>query len=99
MEHRACQPETPTTTARVYYFPEFAAGGGPPPSGPVRSPHTFMEDTAAGVALVYLADENLWAVMSSNGDTYAEAQDPGELTDWLSEYVATLGEMYAAGEL
>jgi len=78
MEHRACQPETPATTARVYYFPEFAAGGGPPPNGPVRSPHTFLADTAAGVALVYLDDENLWAVMSSNGDTYAEATNPGD---------------------
>jgi hypothetical protein len=65
----------------------------------VRSPHTFLEDTAAGVALVYLDSENVWAVMSSNGDTYAEATNPADLADWLSDYAVTLGEMHAAGEL
>jgi hypothetical protein len=99
MEHRARQPETPATTARVYYFPEFAAEGGPPPRGPVRSPHTFLEDTAAGVALVYLDSENLWAVIDSNGNTFAEAANPGALADWLSDYAVTLGDMHKAGEL
>jgi hypothetical protein len=65
----------------------------------VRSPHTFLEDTAAGVALVYLASENLWAVMSSNGDTYAEATNPAELANWLNDFAVTLGEMHKAGEL
>jgi hypothetical protein len=100
--HRSTVEGMTNTTpniAHVYYYPEFAAEGGPPPNGPIRSPHAFMEDTAAGVALVYLATESLWVIMDSNGNTFAEATDPGELADWLSDYAVTLGEMHRRGEL
>jgi hypothetical protein len=88
-----------TTTAKVFYWPEFAAQGGPPPDGPVISPHTFLADTAAAVSLVFLETEDRWAVMDSDGNVFAEATNPGHLADWWNDFLATLGQMFEDGEL
>ena len=82
MEHRARQPEAPTTaTATVFYHAPWAAQGGPPPQGPRIDPQRITNDTAAAVALIFDELREQWMVVSGNGEVYAEATNPGDLAD------------------
>jgi hypothetical protein len=56
-------------------------------------------DTAAAVALMFDELTDKWMVVSGNGDVYAEANDPGDLADRLSDYAVTLGDVHKQGEL
>ncbi|UJQ86606.1 hypothetical protein SEA_PENGUINLOVER67_84 [Mycobacterium phage PenguinLover67] len=86
-----------------HYSPVYAAEGGPGVSLPTI-PEALISDECANVMSIVLASRDKegkarWVLADSQGQVYAEAENPAELGDWLADYLDTLGRMSDRGEL
>ncbi|QGH75333.1 hypothetical protein I5G61_gp85 [Mycobacterium phage Quesadilla] len=81
-----------------HYSARYAAEGGPGVTLPTI-PEAMIADETANVMSIVFAGAGRWVLADSQGQVYAEAENPAELGDWLTEYLDTLGQMVERGEL
>ena len=90
-----------------HYHPAFAAQGGPPSHGPILSDlygvppgDILSDDTAGGIAVLWVPPGKWCVVNCHTSEVYAEADGPEELLGWMSEYLVLMGaEMASYGEV
>lgn len=68
----------------------FAATGGPGTVLPRIDTVALTDETAAPMTVLYHHTDKRWKMVDSQGNVYAEADKPGELADWMGEYLESL---------
>lgn len=87
-------------SATIYIPATFAVEGGPAWTPPRSLDQRVLTDeTAMSVALVYDHHGHAWTIVDAFGQVLAEATNPGDLSEWLTDYADALGAAHNRGEL
>lgn len=88
-----------TATATEHYPAQFAAEGGHGADLP-RTSYPLLGDLCTGaMGIAFDQSRAVWVITDADGQVFAEAVNPGDLVEWMSEYIERLGDMHDRGEL
>ena len=84
---------------KVHYAAQYAAEGGPGADLPQVEYNLLADETTGAMGIAFDHARRLWVLTNPVGQVFAESENPGDLAEWMAEFIESLGRMYEQGEL